>query len=155
MHKHSNRVNRAKSLAAVQVERRLSRLRRIVKDATVRPGWIYFIRHAFGMTQNDLAKAAKLSAATVAQMEHREPEGRITLETLRKLANAMDCDMVCAIVPRKPIAKIVRERAIAKATEIIQRADEHMTLEDQRVKGSLKERIERLAEHLIDTDSVW
>jgi predicted DNA-binding mobile mystery protein A len=107
------------------------------------------------MSLSNLAKASGLSIATVAKMEKREIEGRITIESLRKLADAAGCDLVYAIVPRKKIAVLLRERAMVKAEALLRNADVQMTLEDQQVQGSLKARIRRLADQLVAEGNVW
>lgn len=142
-------------LAASQIERRFAKLRRIAAESHVRPGWIEFLRRALGMSIRDIARHTGLSFATIAKMEKREQEGTITIASLRKIADAVDCDVIYALVPRRPVEEILRDRARAKATAIIQAADVHMSLEDQRVRRSLKSRIEELAEQLIDDGKVW
>jgi predicted DNA-binding mobile mystery protein A len=148
-------MGRPKSLAAKQIERRLSSIRKIADVTQVRSGWIHYIRKALGMTQKNLAHAANLSVPTIAHMERREPEGRVTIETLRKLAAAMDCDLIYAIVPRKPVNEILRQQALAKATEILRAADIQMQLEDQKVKESFKARVSALADQLVADGDVW
>jgi vacuolar-type H+-ATPase subunit H len=74
---------------------------------------------------------------------------------LRPIADAVDCDVIYALVPRRPVEEILRDRARAKARLLIQAADVHMSLEDQQVSRSLERRIEELAEQLIADGKVW
>lgn len=142
-------------LAASQIERRFAKLRRVVAESQVRPGWIEFLRRALGMSLRDIARHTGLSLATIAKMEKREQEGAITIASLRKIAEAVDCDVIYALVPRRPVEEILRDRARAKARSLIQAADVHMSLEDQQVSRSLERRIEELAEQLIADGKVW
>jgi hypothetical protein len=67
----------------------------------------------------------------------------------------MGCEFIYAIVPKKAVASLLREKALAKAADIIRNADLQMTLEDQRVTGSIKARIARLADQLVASGDVW
>lgn len=143
------------SLALIQIERRLKPLRKLVNNTKLRMGWIHYIRVALGMSLKTLAKRAGSSISTVAQSEKREAQGKVTLETLRKMAAAMDCEFIYAFVPKDDIQSILKKRALEKAKKILTQADTHMTLEDQQVRQDMKERVERLAEKLITDGDVW
>ncbi|MBI2602131.1 MAG: hypothetical protein HYW48_03665 [Deltaproteobacteria bacterium] len=102
-----------------------------------------------------LAKRAKVITQVLHKIEKREAEGKVTLETMRKIAWAMDCEFIYALVPRKEIKFLLKEKALEKATRLIEEADIHMTLEDQKVTEDFKTRIERLAETLLKKGDVW
>lgn len=142
-------------LAMKQIERRLKNLREFAKDASIRTGWIHYMRQALGLTLKNLAIASKLTQASVQQIEKREIAGKVTIETMRKIANAMDCEFVYAIVPKQELNAYLKEKAIIKATRIVQEADVHMTLEDQKVSQNIRERIERIAEDLLTKGDIW
>jgi predicted DNA-binding mobile mystery protein A len=142
-------------LALNQVERRLDILRIALKTAKVRPGWIRYMRQALGITLQKLAELIDGSKATVAQAERNEAKGKITIETLKKLAIAMECEFVYAFIPKDSIKSILKKKAMTKASRIISEADTHMTLENQRVEHDLNERIEQLANTLIERGDVW
>ena len=142
-------------LAMQQIERRLKNLRPIVKDTQIRTGWISYMREALCMTQSTLAKAAGLDQTTVHQIEKRESAGKVTIQTMRKIADAMDCEFVYAIIPKQDLTEFLKNKAIAKAAHIVREADVHMALEDQRVTEDIKERIERVAEDLLAKGDIW
>lgn len=121
----------------------------------VRPGWIKYMRSVFGMTLKELAKLTSLSLPTVAQAEKRETQGKITIDTLNKIADAMDCDFVYAFVPRDEIPALMHKKAREKARRTILNADTHMSLEDQKVKEDLEFRIDNLAEKLLEKGKIW
>ena len=77
-------------IAISQADRRIKPLRDSLENTQVRPGWIHYMRNILGMTLKDLAIRAGVSTPTVAQSERREAEGKVTLETLRKIANSME-----------------------------------------------------------------
>jgi predicted DNA-binding mobile mystery protein A len=142
-------------LSYVQLERRLKPLRKNIENTHIRSGWIHSVRVALGMSLDTLARLSDASISTIAGIEKREPQGKVTLETLRKIATAMDCELIYAIVPKKEIKAILKERAYSKAEKVLSRADTHMTLEDQKVRQSMKERIQLLADRLLADGDVW
>ena len=142
-------------LAMKQIERRLTSLRTMAKDANVRAGWITYMREALCMTQSALAKLTGLSQATVQQIEKREASGKVTIQTMRKIAAAMNCDFTYAFIPKQELADYLKKKAVAKATGIVLAADVHMTLEDQKVTSDIQDRIERIAEDLLAKGDIW
>ena len=96
-------------------------------------GWIRSFRKALGMSGPQLATRLGVSKAQASQMERMELEDRITIKQLRRVANALDCQLVYALIPRKPVVEIVRERAQLKAKQLVRKADVQMALEAQQV----------------------
>lgn len=122
---------------------------------SVKPGWIKYTRSVLSMTLKDLAKRAGLSLPTIAQAERRESEGKVTIETLKKLAEAMNCEFVYAFICKDEINEFIQQQAFEKAKQIILKADTHMSLEDQQVDEDLELRIELLAEKLMAKGKIW
>lgn len=138
-----------------QISRRVEAIRQTKEQASIRGGWIQYMRNALGLTLNDLAKRVGLSLPTVAQAEKREVEGKITIQTLERMAEAMECELVYSFVPKKEIKTFIYEKAREKATKSLMDADLHMKLENQKVEGQMNERIERLAKKLIEKGDIW
>ena len=65
-------------------------------------------------------------------MEQAESDGTITLESLRRAAQAMDCQLVYAFVPRSPLQELVEARARSRARSMLEAISHSMALEDQR-----------------------
>ncbi len=142
-------------LAITQVNRRLSAIRKILPYTKVRPGWIRYIRSSLNMTLKQLADRTSLSLSSIAQAERSEAAGRASIATLKKMANAMECEFVYAFVPRTGIDELIKQAARAKAKRTLVSADVHMTLEDQRVEQSMQKRVELLAKKLLEKGDVW
>ena len=142
-------------LTLTQFERRFELLRSFKDKTIVREGWIKYMRTALGLTLVDLAKLVSLSRVTLAQTEAREIEGKVTIATLKKMAEAMECDFVYAFVPKKDLRILLHDQAVSKATQLLESADHHMKLERQGVEGDKAERIERLARTLIEKGDIW
>ncbi|HWX41639.1 MAG TPA: mobile mystery protein A [Blastocatellia bacterium] len=113
-------------------------------------GWVRAIREALGMSSPQLAKRLRIRAAqSVEDMQKDEATGAITLKTLGKVAEALDCQLVYVFVPRKPLHDILRERATEIARAQLARVSHSMKLEEQGVsseseQSALNRRVDRL-----------
>ncbi len=113
-----------------QLDKRLSLLN---ADAFARPprGWVKAIREALGMTTAQLAKRLGVSQPRVVGIEQAEAKGAITLDSLERAAHALDCRLVYALVPRKPLDALVEERATRLAEKRLGPTRHSMALEAQ------------------------
>lgn len=101
-----------------------------------RGGWIRTIREALGMTSAQLAKRMRIKASqSVEDMQLYEVRGTIKLQTLNKIAQALDCRLVYALVPLKPLDQIRQDRANTVAERQLRHAAHSMNLEAQGVTG--------------------
>ena len=98
-------------------------------------GWIKAVREALGMTTEQLGKRLGIKQPTLVAIEQSEVKGSIELATLRRVAEALDCTLVYALVPNKPLEVAVRERAGAFLRKRRAPIEHSMLLEDQRVKS--------------------
>lgn len=105
-----------------------SRLRAVEPPAR---GWIRTVRESLGMTMRQLARRLHITQQAVAQLEQGERNGRITLASLRNVADALDCDVVIALVPRTSLEAIVERQARIKARQTRKRVAHTMDLEAQ------------------------
>ncbi len=83
------------------------------------------------MTNRQLARRVGRKPQTVLDLQARESAQTIQLNSLREVANAMDCELVYAIVPRKPLGTMLEERARSVARETLRRTGHSMELERQ------------------------
>jgi predicted DNA-binding mobile mystery protein A len=134
-----------------QLDKRLNKLR--YSDAFTRPprGWIKAIREALGMTTAQLAQRIGVSQSRAFIIEKAEKEGSITMDSLERAAQALDCRVVYALIPKKPLTDLVKDRARIVAKKRLQSTQHTMALEAQSVDASdeeeqLKQLIRRLIE---------
>lgn len=121
-------------------------------QAPTRPkeGWIRTLRKALGMSGSQLATRLGVKKAQVSQMELMELEDRITLRQLRKAADALQCDLTYALVPRQPVEEVLRVQAARVANDRVMQVHVHMTLEAQQLSPeALAVEIERETERLL------
>ncbi len=121
----------------------------------VHPSFIRQMRLKLGMTLNKLGEACGVSTATIAQLEQREALGKISVETLRRAAEAMNCEFQYSFVPKSDLKTFLHKKAYVKASDILHAADLHMSLENQKVKTDIEERIQNLKKKLIKEGKVW
>lgn len=107
-------------------------------DSFTRPpkGWVKAIREALGMTTTQLAGRLGISQPRIIALEKAEASGAITLETLVRAAEALDCRLVYALVPRKPLETLVDQRAAELAKKRLNATRHTMALEDQSVEAT-------------------
>jgi predicted DNA-binding mobile mystery protein A len=103
------------------------------------------------MTTAQLGKRLDVSQPRIVELEQSEVSGRVTLNTLQRAAEALGCRLVYALVPDRPLADTVRERAELVATRQANAVAQSMRLEDQEVtdKAVTKELHHRQVERLL------
>lgn len=131
-----------KNLRLKQLDRALEPYR--AARAVSRPpkGWIHAIRQALGLSSGELARRLGTSRQLPLQLEKGEAEDRITLKSLRSAANALDCDLVYAFVPRAgSLQETIKDRARTEAKARVLGVEHSMALESQ-AAGGIEEAIE-------------
>ena len=115
--------------------------------------WINAVREAIGMTAVQLAKRLGVTQPRVAKMEANEEN--LKLSTMKKVANAMNCDFVYYFKPKSTFQNIVQTQAQKKAEEIILGVNLNMALENQDIDS--KEAIDDMAADFINknTKRIW
>ena len=103
-------------------------------------GWIRAIREALGMSTAQLAKRLGVRQPSIVDLERSEEKGSIELATLRRVAEALDCTLVYALVPNQPLETTIRARALALLRRRRRPIEHTMLLEAQDVAGPDTER---------------
>jgi predicted DNA-binding mobile mystery protein A len=142
-------------------ELRLAQMDAVLQDAASHPlpprppaGWLRAIREALGMTSGVLAERLGVTASGARKLEQAEAIDAITLGTLRRVADALDCDLQYALVPRRPLREMRWQQALQLAQQWQQRAGRTMELEAQAVaspSAAANERLEAMAQEILHT----
>src|SRR6266403_836753 len=98
------KANRA-ALSRSHLDERFKKMNAVGRFQPPLRGWIKAIREALGMSTLQLAKRLKIKQPSVVALEQSEAKGTIELATLRRVAEALDCTLVYALVPNKPLAQ--------------------------------------------------
>src|ERR1022692_1303855 len=117
-------------------------------------GWIRAVREALGMSTAALAGRLGITAGAVTRREQSEAADRARLETLRRAADALGCDLVYLLVPRRPLTAVVRDRARELAHVQIAAVEQTMRLEDQ-ATGQPRPLEDELTERLLKRGQLW
>lgn len=103
-----------------------------------------------------LAKRLGISPQSVDALERSEAIGAVKVETLRRAAEALDCTLVYALVPNRPLESSVRDRARAIALRDLGKIAHTMKLEAQQTDDSdLEERIEDYVRDHVKLRDLW
>jgi predicted DNA-binding mobile mystery protein A len=134
------------SQARTRLDERLASVRRQGDLQPPPKGWVRAIRDALGMSGAQLAQRIGVTAQTIDSLEKSETAGTLQLKNLRRLAEAMDCTLVYALVPNRPLTQMVNERAREIALYDLSRVAHTMRLEAQEtgsegVEGRIKDYI--------------
>ena len=105
------------------------------------------------MTQAELAAILQINQKSLHALEISEAQKKIRLESLEKVADALDCDLVYALVPRDTLHSHYRGRARKIMTARIRSIENTMELENQAMKFS-QDYIEKQTDELIAGDFV-
>jgi predicted DNA-binding mobile mystery protein A len=115
------------------LDERFQELGPVTRYASPVRGWIKAIRGGLGMSTAQLAKRLRVKQPSVVALEQSEAKGTIELATLRRVAEALDCTLVYALIPNQPLEAMVRDRARAFARRRLEPVEHSMLLEDQKV----------------------
>ncbi|MBF0313520.1 MAG: mobile mystery protein A [Oligoflexia bacterium] len=138
-----------------QVSRKLEELREFSKTTQGVRSWIKYIRVALGMSTTQLADRLDLSQSNVSESERHETEGTLTINKLRRMADAMDCDLVYAFIPREKLEVIIYKQAKSKVLKSMKQAETQMALENQSVSIKASERLPDLVEEKMYSKYLW
>ena len=138
-----------RNLRLKQLDRALEPYRAAREVPRPSKGWMRSIRQALGVSSGELARRLGTSRQLPLQLEKGEAEDRITLKSLRAAANALDCDLVYALVPRAGSMKeLIESRARTEARNRVVGVEHSMALKNQAV-GRIDEAVEAETRRLV------
>ena len=116
-------------------------------------GWIKTVREAIGMTVSQLAARLGVTQPRITKMESNEDN--LKLSTMKKAAEAMNCEFVYYFKPKTTFQNLVDEQAQKKAAEVLKTVNVNMALENQEIAED--EAVKNFASDLINTKikQIW
>lgn len=120
-------------------------------------GWVRGIRKALGMSVQQLASRIGMKQQSASKLEANELDDSITLGTLRKAAEGLDCRLVYALVPNEgSLEATARKQALKKARALVAPVNHTMVLEAQGV-NNIEQKISETADDLMKniTPRLW
>jgi predicted DNA-binding mobile mystery protein A len=147
-----------KRLIREQLENSLQRLTPLHDVSPPPKGWIRAIRDALGMTAKQLAGRLGIAQQAVTRIERDELPGSVTIKTMRRVAEGLDCVFVFGFVPRSSLEATVRRQAQQLAANRLSQASQTMTLEDQALSNKENRKIlSEMVDELVDSlpSNLW
>lgn len=149
---------KTEQLLRQQLDQQFKEWQRVKYRPLPKKGWINLIRSAIGLSTRHLAKRAGVSQGQIVQFEQGELNETITLASLHKLAEAMDCHLVYGLIPKTSLDDIILQQAKKVAKNRVSRVSHSMTLEQQEVdEETQQQRITALTKELVQGPSkkIW
>jgi len=128
----------------------------ITRLARPQKGWIKAIREALGMSSTQLARRVGVDQSVLYRIESSEFAGKVKLETLERVAAALDCRLVYALIPNEPLEEMVRKRALEIASRHLGAVEHTMRLENQAIddENARRQQLDALLSQ-IDMRRLW
>ena len=116
-------------------------------------GWIKTVREAIGMTESQLAARLGVTQPRITKIESNEDN--LKLSTMKKAAEALNCEFVYYFKPKTTFQNLVDEQAQKKAVEVLKTVNVNMALENQEIAED--EVVKDFASDLINTKikQIW
>jgi predicted DNA-binding mobile mystery protein A len=147
-----------KKLAREQLDETMKSFEPLKAMSAPRKGWIRAIRDTLGMTGEQLAKRLEVNQQRVARIEQDEVLGKVTLNTMQNVAEAMDCVFVYGVVARNSLEQIARRQAEVVAKKRMAQSNQMMRLEKQELSEAEKVKaLQNLIDEIVETmpKSLW
>ena len=139
-----------KTTARKALDSKIASLPPLQKMQRPHKGWIRAVKEALGMSSKQLAARLGVSPPRITALEKSEVDETVTLASLRRAAEALDCALVYSFVPKGSFEEVLQTRARRIAAEIIGKVDHTMRLEAQNLQSdTLNEEIENLAAQIL------
>ena len=129
-----------KKLSREQLDATLKRFESLKTVVPPQKGWIRAIRDALGMTGEQLADRLNDNKQRVSRLQQDDKLGKVKLETLRNIADALDCVFVYGFIPRESLEQTVRNQARLVAKKRLARSSQTMRLEKQELNETDKDK---------------
>ncbi len=119
---------------------------------TLKKGWVKTVRGALGISTRQLAELMGVTVNTITKLENGESKKTVSLKSLGKAAEAMDCELIYMIVPKSPnnsFNELLDQKTMALAKKIASGVPHSMSLELQEVDSTTtQDQIKNLAQDL-------
>lgn len=112
-------------------------------------GWIQSIRIALRMNTRQLAKRIGVARQRISAIEKEEIHGNITVNTMKKVAEALDCKFVYCLLPNTSLDNTLRKQAERVIINRMKHINQSMLLEKQELsekemQKSINDAIEKI-----------
>ena len=104
-------------------------------------GWVNAIRVSIKMSLRQLGERLHITPQGVRDLEKREKEGAITINTLKEVGRVLDMDLVYGFISRhNSLEDMIEERAREIAEEVVLKTRQTMQLDHSRKSEKKKKK---------------
>lgn len=144
-----------KKIIREQLDDTLKRFSSIASVNRPMRGWIRAIRDALGMNMRQFANRLGVSKSRIPRIEQDEITGSLTLKTMNRVAETLDCVFVYGFVPRTSLDETVKKQASIAAKKRMSRLMHTMNLEAQGLSSkNAKKAFNNMVDEIIDSQSM-
>jgi predicted DNA-binding mobile mystery protein A len=142
--------NKNQKLLLHQTVKKINQLEALNQIPAPPNGWVNLIRLSLKMSLRQLGNRLGISAQSIKELEQRETNGTVTLNTLKEAADALGMKLVYGFVPKdRSLEEMIERKAYELAEEIVQRTSHTMKLEEQEVSYQRRQKaIQEKAEEI-------
>ena len=136
------------------IEKKLSPWKALRANRRPPSGWLKAVRGALGINTRQLAKRCGVQHSSILKIEKNEIQDKASIKSLKKIADAMNCQLAYAIVPKtgyNSLEEIINYQTKLLADKLIKQVDHSMKLEAQGTSSKeMKNQVKKLANELKD-----
>lgn len=144
-----------KRIIREQLDDTLKRFSNMVLINRPMRGWIRAIRDALGMNMRQFANRLGVSKSRIPRIEQDEITGGLTLKTMNRVADKLDCVFVYGFVPRTTLEDTVKKQAAVVAKKRMSRLMHTMDLEAQGLSSAnANKALNNMIDEIIDSRSM-
>lgn len=138
-----------------QLDQKLTSPTKLAEMPAFKRGFVREIREALGISSTQLARLVGVSQPAIVKLEKGERDGTVSLNTLARVAEALDCKLVYALVPKSSLDDILLARAREVAAGIIEKislaeSNAPVAENSQLIEGIASEMVRNLDKRLWD-----
>ena len=93
--------NEKRVVARANLDKELRYFRMAGRKMSYCPKWLRRVRQALGIKATEMARQLEVNPSVIFRLEKSEDRKTISLKALDKMARAMDCKLVFAVVPQR------------------------------------------------------
>jgi predicted DNA-binding mobile mystery protein A len=102
-----------------ELDRQFCEFAKLHRDVTPRCGWVMTVRLALGMSSKALGARTGMTAQGVRKLEQAEANRSISLNTLAKLADGLDCEVHYVLLPRSSLLdQVLKQSSEIHGTQV-------------------------------------
>jgi predicted DNA-binding mobile mystery protein A len=117
-----------------QLDAKLRGMRRAAEEPAPVRGWIRSIREALAMNGRQLAARMGVTPSRISELEEAERTGAVTINSMRRAAEALDCRFVYMLLPASSLEETLEAQVEKYLREKFQRVGQSMLLEEQELE---------------------